>query len=392
MDRAEAKRVRELLGLFKSPEAIDPHGILPLQIALSDRLFPGMSTQHTRPRYVLFAAWHAQRLVHQQGRQSATNRLRDEELQLMRSLLAGDDRAGVFGRRKREQTQTLPTSIYWSALQRWGIVSPDLVLAEVHQAAAAMRSAGALMQRSDDDSGIPARRGERVLPADFPPEPAGFPAKNQRIAMSAGEAEYLIERITASCPDSFLRVVFARPELADGALPWSNDPEAGGQDLIDARCFSELIHPARLMYTKLLVEDARKRGRDLDDIQSGIDADFANWQEECESRVDELRAWASARLDPLLDEQGIRLTGHRKRFVRGALRIVATEPDACWQNAELAARVRGIEKAVKGRNARLNGGPPFERWMKHPARLASQRLDYRWGNVQRFVFDLEDAS
>ena len=277
MDRAEAQRVRELLGLFKSPEAIDPHGILPLQIALSDRLFPGMSTQHTRARYVLFAAWHAQRLVHHGGRQSTTKRLRDEELELMRSLLDGDDRVGVFGRRKREQTQTLPTSIYWSALQRWGIVSPELALGEVHQATNALRSARAVLQPSDDDSGIPARRGERILPADFPLEPGGFPATDQRIEMRIEEADYLIERITASCPDSFLRVVFSRPELANGALPWSNDPDAGGQDLVDARCFSELIHPARLMYTKLLVEDARKRGRHLDDIQSDLDSEFASW-------------------------------------------------------------------------------------------------------------------
>lgn len=37
VDRDQAKQVRDLLGLFKAPEALDPHGILPLQIALSDR-------------------------------------------------------------------------------------------------------------------------------------------------------------------------------------------------------------------------------------------------------------------------------------------------------------------------------------------------------------------
>ncbi len=226
-DRAEAQRVRELLGLFKSPEAIDPHGILPLQIALSDRLFPGMSTQHTRARYVLFAAWHAQRLTHLPGRQSAAKQLRDDELELMLSLLDGDDRVGVFGRRKREQTQTLPTSIYWSALQRWGIVSPDVALAAVHQATNAARFARNLVQPSDDDSGTPARSGERILPADFPSKPKGFPAADQSIEMCSGEAEYLIERITASCPKSFLRVVLSRPELASGALPWSSIKDAG---------------------------------------------------------------------------------------------------------------------------------------------------------------------
>ena len=53
----------QLGGRFNAPEALDPHGILLLQIALSDRLFPGMSTQHTRTRYVLFCGWHLDRLA-----------------------------------------------------------------------------------------------------------------------------------------------------------------------------------------------------------------------------------------------------------------------------------------------------------------------------------------
>ena len=43
-------------------------------------------------------------------------------------------------------------------------------------------------------------------------------------------------------------------------------------------------------------------------------------------------------------------------------------------------------------NARLRSGEPFRGWMKKPAWLASQRMDYRWGNVQRFVDDLEAAA
>ena len=54
--------------------------------------------------------------------------------------------------------------------------------------------------------------------------------------------------------------------------------------------------------------------------------------------------------------------------------------------------VRAVEKAVKKKHARLQPGAPFERWLKRPTEIASNRLDYRWGNVQRFVTDLEEAA
>lgn len=131
IDRDEAKRVREMLGMLTTPEAIDPHGILPLQIALSERLFPGMSTQHTRARYVMFAAWHAQRLAVHRSARTPHEQLRVDEVGLMRSLLDSTDNAGVFGRRNREKTKTLPTSVYWGLLQKWKIIAPDLTIADI---------------------------------------------------------------------------------------------------------------------------------------------------------------------------------------------------------------------------------------------------------------------
>lgn len=398
VDRSEAKRVKELLGLFRAPEALDPHGILPMQIALSDRLFPGMSTQHTRARYVFFTGWHAERLAHYRGKQSPANYLHHEEIELMKSLMDGDDTTGVFGKRKREQTQTLPSGVYWSALQRWGIVPDYLPLLEVHQASSVVRSARSRQQRSDDDLGLSDRRDDRVVLPDFPPVPGEFPHE-QDIELTIEEAEYLTDRVTASCQDSFLPVVLGNRRvpssgavLADGDLPWDVDPDAGGQALVDARCFSELIHPARLMYTKLLVDDARRRGWQLDDIAADLDRDFADWRVEVERGIDQLRRWTDERLDGLLRDPAIRLSGPRRRFVKSSLELTASDPDGCWGDPDLGRLVRGVERAVKRKHARLQQGPPFDRWLKRPSKIASSRLDYRWGNVRRFVADLEAAA
>lgn len=398
LDRDEAERVKELLGLFKAPEAIDPHGILPLQIALSDRLFPGMSTQHTRARYVFFTAWHAQRLAALSGRQIRVGRLRLEELELMRSLLANDDpNDGVFGRRTRDKTQTLPCGVYWSALQAWEIVPVFLTLSDVQQFQAVTRSRQSRVQRSDDAAHI--EKSIKLLPDDFPEMPSGFPASDQHIRLRTDEAEYLCDRVAASSASkgTLLATVFVRTDLAGDQheFPWSADPDAGGEALNDARRFSELIHPARLMYSKSLVNDGRGRSMKLEDIAKQLDDEFVEWREEIDSEIGALRDWAKSRLPILLDDPSIRLSVARKHFIKSAVDLTAAEPDRCWsgdQSEALEREVRAIEVAVKRQHARLVPGPPFERWLKQPAPIAAKRLDYRWGNVQRFARDIEEAA
>ena len=392
IDRDEAKRVREMLGLFTTPEAIDPHGILPLQIALSERLFPGMSTQHTRARYVMFAAWHAQRLAVHRSARTPHEQLRVDEVGLMRSLLDSTDNAGVFGRRNREKTKTLPTSVYWGLLQKWKIIAPDLTIADIGSQIDTARARRERGQRSDDAETWADPRLTAVLPTEFPPPPDGFPFSDQTLQLTTAEVDYLRDRVAASCKQSFLHEVFSTPELATGEHPWSIDPDRGGQDLVDARCFSELIHPARLLYTKLLVADARKLGRDLGDIDEAITRDFAQWRQDCDHRTSTLQRWADSRLVPLLSEPDVRLSGTRKTFIETAIRLTAADPNGCLESKELERRVRSIERDVKRNTARLRDGEPFRRWVKNPTRLASRRLDYRWSNVCRFVDDLNEAS
>src|SRR3954465_10870614 len=55
--RDEQRRMRELLRLFSETESRDELGIGQMRDAFSDMLFPGTSTLHTRPRYLLIVPW-----------------------------------------------------------------------------------------------------------------------------------------------------------------------------------------------------------------------------------------------------------------------------------------------------------------------------------------------
>jgi hypothetical protein len=56
-DIRAADRSMRLLHLFKESEARDEFGIGGIRDAISDQLFPGTSTLHTRLRYVFFLPW-----------------------------------------------------------------------------------------------------------------------------------------------------------------------------------------------------------------------------------------------------------------------------------------------------------------------------------------------
>jgi hypothetical protein len=391
VDRDEAKRVRDLLGLFKTPEAIDPHGILPLQLALSDRLFPGMSTQHTRARYVFFVAWHAERIA---NGMITDHQLREDELALMRGLLESDDTVGVFGKRKREDTQTLPSSVYWTALQRWEILSDDQLSTTISHDRAFRRHQRSRAQLSDDMRESASSK-DRLVPVQFPTAPPGFP-NNQSLQMTRDEAEALAGRVAATCRDSLLRVVFADHTLASRTYPWptvgpSEEGEVWSQNLTDAQCFSELIHPARLIYSKLLVEMAQAQRVEVPHLASEIADDLRTWREEIDHRIPALRRWVSEDLERLLNDAGLALRGNRRNFIRTAVTIASRDPDGCLDDPDLAGSVRWIESTVKRGNARLRDGEPFRRWLKQPSRLAAGRLDYRWPTVVQFSNDMAAA-
>ncbi|BAN04383.1 hypothetical protein YM304_40690 [Ilumatobacter coccineus YM16-304] len=392
VDRDEARRVREMLGMLTAPEAVDPHGILPILIALSDRLFPGVTTQHTRAKYVLFCGWHLQRIAATGGSASLSARLRHDELELMRSLLDSDDHRGLFGRRSRENIRTTPISVYWSTLDRWGLIPNGFRLDDLSALAPGV-SSGHAAQLSDDARLMAESKAVGILPSDFPPSSAGFPGADQELGLTREQADYLVDRVAATCGGTALHAALTDERLRHGRRPWSVDETIGGQAMTDARCFSELIHPARLAYTKLLIDDARSaEGLELGDMETQLNDSFAAWRDETDSRLDQLREWAGEPLDRLLADPEIRLEPRRRRFVRSAIDRVVADPDGCLDDPELHRLVRGIEGALKKNKARLGGGEPFRRWMKQPTMLASNRLDYRWGRVRGFADDIAEAS
>lgn len=118
--KAEIKKAEDAL---KTQElgVRDEIGFLNLHQAIADRLFPGTSVLHTRLRYVLFVPW----LMERSDGDPAL--LRKHELALTGQLKASSAGWGIIGGSIHPNEPMQPAStVYWSAISRWGILRPRI--------------------------------------------------------------------------------------------------------------------------------------------------------------------------------------------------------------------------------------------------------------------------
>lgn len=131
-DERDAQRMREVFAAFDDKDTIDSLGLGVIRDAISDQLFPGISTIQTRARYFLFVPWICRMLEAEHvpaGRFAA--RLRELEVALVESLqqVEGPNQ-GVIGYRARKRLARLPSSVYWNGLGVFGIRRLDLSTVE----------------------------------------------------------------------------------------------------------------------------------------------------------------------------------------------------------------------------------------------------------------------
>src|SRR5437762_10514601 len=97
-------------------------GLGGIRDAFADQLFPGTSTIQTRAKYFLFIPWIYLILERKQTPSASIEvKGRKLEAELILALGQSEDKEGIIGKRRKENVQRLPSSIYWQGLLTWGI-------------------------------------------------------------------------------------------------------------------------------------------------------------------------------------------------------------------------------------------------------------------------------
>jgi hypothetical protein len=386
----DRRRMLDLVHLFREKDTRDELGIGTIRDAFADYFFPGTSTIQTRAKYMLLIPWIYLDLERKKTPSAKITRaLREREVSLINALVRNGETDGVIGIEAGKSLHRLPSSIYWSGLEKWGIrLFPgaqdqyhrylDIYYKNGHRDRAKSSSEG------EDGSSEAAVNWHPGLP-DAP----GRFLEEASLSLNYQEASYLLDRVLLRHGHSLLAKLMRLDRMYETAFPWQHpvlpslSPELQ-QEILHARNFSETMHGAVLLYNLQLA--GRRRHSDwIDRYEKKI----TEWQDSVLQRWPDLKAWYSAlpafwESNPL-KEGNIPL--QTRLFVSDWLRRIFEEPgpERLPQDASTARFIADREWQLKRKRAGLSNSRALEMWQ---GASGTAQLTYRWQNASTLIKDI----
>lgn len=381
-DETERDRAQRLMDLFREQDSRDELGLGAIRDSIADHLFPGTSTIHTRLRYMLFVPWIFESLPSHLGAREIAAKARQKEIDLGRALMAGAPGAvGIIGKDAGDKLKRLPSSIYWSGLDSWGIRQfPGSI--DAYFAALPHWPKDAGRDHVEDDLG----GGHRNLPLwheRMPHPPKGWP-DSVDFDLEPDEASFLIDRLVDRHPNSLLTYLACRQDRAKADAIWHHphlaDFPAQARILVEhAKIFSGVMHGAALLYNLLLSEL-----RENEDWIERYRTALAEWSDELDAK--ELASWS---LDDFWHET--RHASHQvlepaKRFVTEWVSIIRKDGGLGRNRDAANALVTTRERRLKKGQSRFANKSARDRWQ---GASGTGRLQFRWSIAQSHLKDLK---
>lgn len=385
LDSSESDRRRalEVLDLFQLRESRDELGIAGVRDTIADLLSPGTSTIQTRARYFLFIPWIYAQIAGGAPPRSWDEEMRKRETQLMREL-AAQEKVDVIGRRAGAEVKRLPSEIYWAGLGVLGIRRFDGSRDGFHRQLS--RNGNRAVRDDEMDREGAAETGWH---SHIPSAPAGFP-NGADFRLTPAEATYLRDRIRQSGPRSLLCL------LADGSGPWIDaelpwhHPEAQraapslARVLHHARCFSEVMHGAAILYNQMLCELISQP-----DWDSGYENLHAAWATMIERRRGPLRDWDRNDFWNLIREHNSGVPLPTASFIDRWIELtLGTEARAIPRSESARLLVRRREIALKGKRSRFESRAHREQWN---GSSGAGQIDFRWRITRSIAADIRNG-
>jgi len=397
-DSEAQQRAQRILTLFKERDTRDELGFGPIRDAISDILFPGTSTIHTRLRYMLFIPW-AYTEFERTG--VSSNKIRDHsrwhQLKLAESLKHNaPDELGIIGGDVGDKLKTLPSAIYWAGLGRWGIrVYPGTegqyqrALDDIyHRRKKTRASLSAAVEHGDDVGGL-WEIGAYSFHPGLPDVPVNFP-QDESFKLTKPEARYLQERIRQTCSDSLLCDLMANPVEVSADAPWEHPHLAEFRSehrelLWHGRHFSTIVYGAAVLYNQMLAE---KRGDErllAQHRESG-----RAWLNELDGQLSEVQRWASdlPAFWRAVEGRGHDIGARTILFVEQWIVLLLQFGDSIFDQPVARKLVREREIEKKRRNSRFTNPRVLDQWGGSSGLV---RMIYRWQIVQSYVKDMAAA-
>ncbi|MHA6318634.1 DUF6361 family protein [Altererythrobacter sp. CAU 1778] len=381
-DETERDRAQRLMDLFREQDSRDELGLGAIRDSIADHLFPGTSTIHTRLRYMLFIPWIFDSLPSHLSPRDIAAKARQKEIELCQALISGAPGAvGIIGKDAGEKLKRLPSSIYWSGLESWGIRQFPGSIESYFAALPHWPKDTGKDHVEDDMSG--AQRHRHLWHDRMPQPPKGWP-DTVDFDLEPDEASFLIDRLVDRHPHSLLTYLASRSDRAKADAIWLHphiaDFPAQARVLVEhARIFSGVMHGAALLYN-LLLSELRENEDWIERYQTAL----TEWSDELDTK--ELASWS---LDDFWHET--RHTGHSvlepaKRFVTEWVALVRKEGGLGRNRDAANALVMTRERRLKKGQSRFANKSARDRWQ---GASGTGRFQFRWSIAQSHLKDLK---
>lgn len=381
-DERERELAEQLVDAFREKGTLDELGLRQIQLPLSDQLFPGITTLHTRLRYALFVPWIYAAAEKRNGSPEALDEeTRYQQVELIGALKNGGEQTGIIGIRVRSKNGPLPSNVYWGTLRSWGIRTDAGDEADYSGVVAALRRSQRSKTAQDDGNRVNRSMWHPALPK----APIDWLTKVD-FRLLPKEADFLIDRLVDCHPESVLTHLAKARRTAECRYIWEHPDfgqfPASARSLVDhARKFSNLMYSAALLYN-LMLSELRENGEWIDRYRG----ELADWREELE--LSELREW---HLDDLWDrirDGGTRVSPPTRTFVKD-WREVALETQGKVADSERArSLVRTREMRLKGSRSRFRNRTALDGFT---GAVGAFRLGFRWTSAKSHLADIADA-
>lgn len=390
----------EAVDLFRDKGTIDDLGIGAIRDGISDTLFPGTSTLHTRLRYGLFIVWILQRAAQNDTLEQMQWDFHDLERDFIDSLKQGmgEDQEGIIGRRAGRELLRMPSEIYWGQLVTWGIAERGLSVRDYFKNCLA-RSEQLRTAPKFEDSDTPIE----LTPTGLLP---GIPAPPRDLMSSATfelrpeEAIFYTEAITRTCPGTLLaHLVEHRPAFwldAHSAPEYLWAPElcrdlpADLQEQVDlAERFSLNIQGANLLYNLLLAEATT--GGQTEHAGDYV-AEYRNKLAQWAQLMDDVRPLDGAdhrAIGQLMTQRRRTYTPATQNFLTAWFELARVR-SGIVENQLARRLIRQRESAVKQGRARLRPGN-FKALDAWSGASGVERIGFRWNYVRSHLQDIYDG-
>lgn len=388
LDEQHQRDVLNTLALLHEPGTIDELGLGAVRDALSNLLFPGTSVLYTRAKYLLFVPWIYDEVIGSgMWGAHAVAEVRRREVQLIDALLReearlrGDDPSvvvsGIIGREARGSLKTMPSSIYWAGLRRFGILNREAVLNNCLRTRSRPSHSRVRLSR-DEDGNLAADTGAWYdLPhhEDF--------SRHASFDVTAAQARYLRERIRATATATMLDWLLDQDpaDLVARDAPWTHPqvaelPSGLAAQVEMARWFSQLARGATLLYNLMLAQ--MSPFLTPDDGAMALSDEVADWHEGFLAGAAHTPGdlWRVVRPD--------RLRASTVAFVQQWFACASASTSlATSQSAR--DLLKGRERRLKGGRAKLTNPKLLEGWTT-PSHVGA--MTFRWPVVCTVVGDI----